>query len=102
MAQVFVSSGAKRQARKFKLFHTRSLSISINPCNRLDVMKSSIFGSGPDLNRIKNTLKQPVIVDGRNIYDPLALTEAGFSYYGIGRTAPTAPVMTVVSNRNCA
>jgi UDPglucose 6-dehydrogenase len=56
----------------------------------------------PDFNRIKNTLKQPVIVDGRNIYDPLALTEAGFSYYGIGRAVPAVPALSLVASRDCA
>ncbi|MCH9699380.1 MAG: nucleotide sugar dehydrogenase, partial [Gammaproteobacteria bacterium] len=65
------------------------------------VTEWQVFRS-PDFNRIKNTLKQPVIVDGRNIYDPLALTEAGFSYYGIGRAVPTTPVISVVASRDCA
>jgi UDP-N-acetyl-D-mannosaminuronate dehydrogenase len=56
----------------------------------------------PDFNRIKNTLKQAVIVDGRNIYDPLALTEAGFSYYGIGRAVPAVPALSLVASRDCA
>ncbi len=39
----------------------------------------------PDFDVIKQRLKQPVVFDGRNIYDPKRLQEAGFSYYGIGR-----------------
>jgi len=39
----------------------------------------------PDFERIKNTLKQPVIFDGRNVYNPAQLRELGFTYYGIGR-----------------
>ncbi|MDJ0927067.1 MAG: UDP-glucose/GDP-mannose dehydrogenase family protein [Gammaproteobacteria bacterium] len=39
----------------------------------------------PDFELIKQTLSSPVIFDGRNIYDPGALTEHGFHYYGIGR-----------------
>ncbi|MEN8168245.1 MAG: UDP-glucose/GDP-mannose dehydrogenase family protein [Pseudomonadota bacterium] len=39
----------------------------------------------PDLEHVKQTLKQPVIFDGRNIYDPAHLSGAGFTYYAIGR-----------------
>ena len=39
----------------------------------------------PDFETIKQQLKQPVIFDGRNIYDPNRLREMGFHYYGIGR-----------------
>jgi len=39
----------------------------------------------PDFQRIKALLKTPVIFDGRNIYDPAELRNAGFHYYSIGR-----------------
>lgn len=39
----------------------------------------------PDFGRIKNLLREPVVFDGRNIWDPKELRELGFSYYGIGR-----------------
>lgn len=39
----------------------------------------------PDFDVLKNTLKQPVIFDGRNLYDPERLNKRGFVYYGIGR-----------------
>jgi UDPglucose 6-dehydrogenase len=39
----------------------------------------------PDFDRIKLLLKEPVVFDGRNIYDPKMMKEMGFKYYGIGR-----------------
>ena len=39
----------------------------------------------PDFNKIKSSLKDPVIVDGRNLYKPEQMKELGFTYYGIGR-----------------
>ncbi len=39
----------------------------------------------PDFARIKELLKQPVIFDGRNQYDPAQLARLGFEYQGIGR-----------------
>src|SRR5688500_14847049 len=38
-----------------------------------------------DLERIKDSLKSPIIYDGRNIYDPGLMKEMGFSYRAIGR-----------------
>ena len=39
----------------------------------------------PDFSRMKSLMKTPVIFDGRNIYDPIELKEAGFVYFGMGR-----------------
>ena len=39
----------------------------------------------PDLQRMKELLKYPVIFDGRNQYNRRELREAGFLYFGIGR-----------------
>ncbi len=39
----------------------------------------------PDFNLIKQELKNPVIFDGRNLYDPVVMRDKGFTYYGIGR-----------------
>jgi UDPglucose 6-dehydrogenase len=41
-----------------------------------------------DLDRVKSLLKQPVIVDLRNIYPPADMVAAGFTYVGIGRPVP--------------
>jgi len=38
----------------------------------------------PDWARIKKSLKQPVVFDGRNIYSGLELRAQGFAYHGIG------------------
>jgi UDPglucose 6-dehydrogenase len=39
----------------------------------------------PDFDRVKRTLKQPVIVDGRNLYDVEKMRELGVNYHSIGR-----------------
>lgn len=38
-----------------------------------------------DLERLKTIMKQPVILDGRNIYDPNLMCSSGFHYRGLGR-----------------
>jgi len=44
----------------------------------------SIFRT-PDFDKIISKLKNPVIFDGRNLYDVLDMKELGFAYYSIGR-----------------
>jgi UDPglucose 6-dehydrogenase len=39
----------------------------------------------PDFEHLKNTLKDSVIFDGRNLYQPDSLKKLGITYYGIGR-----------------
>ncbi|MGS8556506.1 UDP binding domain-containing protein, partial [Salmonella enterica subsp. enterica serovar Soahanina] len=39
----------------------------------------------PDFARIRDMLAEPAVFDGRNLYDPAAVEEAGLAYYGIGR-----------------
>jgi UDPglucose 6-dehydrogenase len=39
----------------------------------------------PDFDLIKKSLREPVIFEGRNVYNPETLAELGISYYGIGR-----------------
>jgi UDPglucose 6-dehydrogenase len=41
---------------------------------------------GLDLDRLKGVMRRPVIVDGRNIYDPVVMREHGFVYRGVGRS----------------
>jgi UDPglucose 6-dehydrogenase len=38
-----------------------------------------------DLERIRDTMNQPILIDGRNIYDPHLVREMGFLYMAIGR-----------------
>jgi UDPglucose 6-dehydrogenase len=38
-----------------------------------------------DLTRILGLMKQAVVLDGRNIYDPIIMTQIGFHYRGLGR-----------------
>ncbi len=41
---------------------------------------------GPDWDDLKAAMRTPLILDGRNIYDPAYVTRQGFTYYGIGRS----------------
>lgn len=48
------------------------------------VTEWSVFFN-PNFHLIKKCLKEPVIFDGRNLYDPQYLKQLGFKYYAIGR-----------------
>jgi UDPglucose 6-dehydrogenase len=37
------------------------------------------------MSRIRSAMKQPILIDGRNIYQPDDLKQLGFTYRGVGR-----------------
>ncbi|MCU4117564.1 UDP-glucose dehydrogenase family protein [Variovorax sp. N23] len=41
----------------------------------------------PNLERLKTTMKSPVVFDGRNLYEPALMKAAGVIYHGIGRNS---------------
>jgi len=41
----------------------------------------------PDFEQIRRRLKQPVVIDGRNLYEPALMAALGIEYSGIGRTS---------------
>jgi UDPglucose 6-dehydrogenase len=45
-----------------------------------------------DLDRIRETMKTPIFIDLRNVYEPKRMQEAGFAYFGLGR---------LIKNRLC-
>jgi UDPglucose 6-dehydrogenase len=47
-----------------------------------------------DFNRIRASMRQPVIFDGRNLYDPEILNSLGFQYRGVGRGYGQTTVQT--------
>ncbi|KRV67493.1 UDP-glucose 6-dehydrogenase [Aeromonas veronii] len=53
----------------------------------------------PDFQQLKALLNQPVIIDGRNLYDPRQLSELGFDYHAIGR--PHLAAQKQPANTSC-
>jgi UDPglucose 6-dehydrogenase len=55
----------------------------------------------PDFDLIRERLTDPVIFDGRNLYDPARMARKGFAYYAIGRglrpDQPTAAMPAAVA-----
>jgi UDPglucose 6-dehydrogenase len=46
----------------------------------------------PDFERLRQLMRQPVIYDGRNLYEPVSMRELGFEHMGIGRAAAGAGI----------
>ena len=51
-----------------------------------------------DLDRLHQQLKYPIVIDGRNLYDPEAMAAHGFTYYSVGRPATTPETPPLEAN----
>jgi UDPglucose 6-dehydrogenase len=74
-----------------KLFHGRGVELVSEPYAAAQGVDALLLVTewnefrNPDLARLKSLMKQPVLVDGRNVWDPAKARAAGFTYYGVGR-----------------
>jgi UDPglucose 6-dehydrogenase len=48
-----------------------------------------------DLDRLNRILRYPIVLDGRNLYDPQVMAQHGFTYISIGRPA-TSPARELI------
>ena len=44
-----------------------------------------------DLRQVAAAMRVPLLLDGRNVFDPQAARAAGFTYFGVGRDGNHAP-----------
>jgi UDPglucose 6-dehydrogenase len=51
----------------------------------LVVMTEWLLYRNPDFERVRRLLRRPLLVDGRNLYEPERMAALGFEYHGIGR-----------------
>src|SRR5207237_6453045 len=58
---------------------------ALGGADALAILNERLEYRNPILPRIKNLLNRPLIVDGRNLYDPAKLGRLGFTYDSIGR-----------------
>jgi UDPglucose 6-dehydrogenase len=58
---------------------------ALEGADALAILTEWMVFRSPDFDAIKKRLKEPVIFDGRNLYDPALLAQLGFRYYAIGR-----------------
>lgn len=59
----------------------------------LIVTEWQVFRS-PDFDALRAVLRQPLVVDGRNLYEPRSMRALGFDYLTVGRNAVDAPGAT--------
>jgi UDPglucose 6-dehydrogenase len=53
-----------------------------------------------DLPRVRQELKYPIVIDGRNLYDPEVMAANGFTYYSVGRAAALADPAPAAAMKN--
>jgi UDPglucose 6-dehydrogenase len=51
----------------------------------LTVMTEWLVYRNPDFERVRKLVRRPLLLDGRNLYDPDRMAALGFEYHGIGR-----------------
>jgi UDPglucose 6-dehydrogenase len=56
-----------------------------NGADALLIMTEWLVYRNPDFERVQKLLRRPLLIDGRNLYDPARMTALGFDYHGIGR-----------------
>jgi len=74
---------AKKEIKDVKFFENPYE--TIRDCDALIVVTEWDEFRNLDMQAVKVLLKQPIVVDGRNIYDPEEMKDLGFTYLGIGR-----------------
>ena len=52
---------------------------------RCSVMTEWLVYRNPDFERVRKLVRRPLLIDGRNLYDPDRMAALGFEYHGIGR-----------------
>jgi UDPglucose 6-dehydrogenase len=58
---------------------------ALEGADALAIMTEWLEYRNPDFDRMRRLLARPLIVDGRNLYDPEKLSRLGFTYDSIGR-----------------
>lgn len=71
-----------------KLHSIKEMYECLEGCDGLITMTEWREFRNPDLNRVKEKLKTPVIFDARNLYDTEKILENGFDYFATGKHVP--------------
>jgi UDPglucose 6-dehydrogenase len=58
---------------------------ALEGADALTVVTEWLVYRTPDFERVRTTLRRPIVVDGRNLYEPARMARLGFQYAGIGR-----------------
>jgi UDPglucose 6-dehydrogenase len=58
---------------------------AVQGADALCVVTEWLVYRNPDFDRLRTSLTRPLIIDGRNLWDPARMAQLGFEYHGIGR-----------------
>jgi UDPglucose 6-dehydrogenase len=58
---------------------------AVRDADALVIVTEWLMYRTPDFDRLRSLMRRPLIVDGRNLYEPSRMQEAGFEYHCIGR-----------------
>ena len=67
------------------LRYAQSPNAALNDADALVIVTEWKTFKSPDFNQIRTRLKQPIIFDGRNLFEPATMQAMGLEYFGIGR-----------------
>ena len=73
-----------------RVTYAKSVYDAVDGAAALAIVTEWLEYRNPDFERIKRALTRPVIVDGRNLYDPQRMARLGFIYESIGRPVACA------------
>ena len=97
LVEALLDAGAKVQVHDPEALHTARRELgdrvtyapnsyaALEGADALAIVTEWLEYRNPDFAKIKATLRRPLIVDGRNLYDPARLATAGFTYDSLGR-----------------
>ncbi|NYT38021.1 UDP-glucose/GDP-mannose dehydrogenase family protein [Allopusillimonas soli] len=82
LAQDFAAAPELLKAITYSDSHFEAL----NSADALVIVTDWKSFKSPDFSEVKARLSEPLLFDGRNLYEPEAMAELGIEYYGIGRS----------------
>ncbi len=71
-----------------RLYYARDPYDAVAGADALVIVTEWLVYRTPDFDRMRGLLREPLVIDGRNLYDPDRMQRLGFEYHGIGRRRP--------------
>ncbi|MEO8295912.1 MAG: UDP-glucose/GDP-mannose dehydrogenase family protein [Gemmatimonadota bacterium] len=68
--------------------YAADLYLAAENASALVIVTEWLVYRNPDFERLKKALARPLVIDGRNLFDPERMAGAGFEYHSIGRRVP--------------
>jgi len=68
-----------------RVYYAKDPYDAVQDADALIIVTEWLVYRNPDLDRVQQALKRPLLIDGRNLFDPERMERLGFEYIGIGR-----------------